>query len=116
MVRRDGATGTVIWDALHPAKPFASDRDPVRWMRGAFDPTRPGGLLEQVPDLNGDGVGDLVLFNALSPAVLAVSGKDGSMLWNYVAELNGQGGPRDLCPEAVGGCGRRASSAPADQR
>ncbi len=100
MIRRDGATGKVIWDAMHPAKPFPSDRDPVRWMRDAFYPTTPGGLLEHVPDLNGDGVGDLVLFSAFTPAVLAVSGKDGSMLWNYVAELNGQGGPRDLCPKA----------------
>ena len=101
LIRRDGATGKVIWDALHPAKAFASDRDPVRWMHDAFYPARSGGLMKQVPDLNGDGVGDLVLFNDFTPAVLAVSGKDGSMLWNYVAELNGQGGPRDLCPEAI---------------
>jgi hypothetical protein len=99
LIRRDGATGKVIWDAFHPRKPFASDRDPVRWMGNAFYPAPPGGLLEQVPDLDGDGVGDLVLFNDNAPAVLALSGKDGSMIWNYVAELNGPGGPRDVCPK-----------------
>jgi hypothetical protein len=97
LIRRDAATGKVIWDAFRPAKPFATDRDPVRWMRNAFWPRHPG-LLDQAPDLDGDGVGDLVLFNDNAPAVLALSGKDGSMLWNYVAELNGPGGPRDVCP------------------
>ena len=101
MIRRDGATGKVIWDAFQPAKPFPPDRDPVRWMRNSFYPTRPG-VLEQAPDLNGDGLGDVVLLNAWTPAVLAVSGKDGSMLWNYVAELNGPGGPRDLNPKSPG--------------
>ena len=33
MIRRDGVTGEVVWDALHPPKPFDRNRDPSRWVR-----------------------------------------------------------------------------------
>ena len=113
LIRRDGATGKIIWDAFHPRKPYATDRDPVRWMRNAFWPGHQS-LLDQVPDLDGDGVGDLVLFSEITPAVLALSGKDGSMIWNFVAELNGPGGPRDVCPKDPW-CSTTAPSPPADR-
>ncbi len=98
LIRRDGAGGKVIWDAFHPQHAFANDRDPVRWMCNRFQPERMGGLMDQVPDLDGDGAGDLVLFGSYTPGVVALSGKDGSMIWNYAGELNGPGGPTDQCP------------------
>ena len=45
LIRRDGASGKVIWDAGRPARPWEQDRDPVAWMRRLFsfgDEKRPG--------------------------------------------------------------------------
>ena len=33
VIRRDGATGTIFWDTLHPAHPFERNHDPVPWIR-----------------------------------------------------------------------------------
>ena len=50
--------------------------------------------LGPAPDLDGDGTGDLVWSVKGAASFLALSGEDGSMLWNYGAELDGLGGPR----------------------
>ena len=88
MIRRDGATGKVVWDASRPARPWEQGRDPVAWLRrlSCFgDEKRPGLLTRPAPDLNGDGIADLVWALNGTPSLLALSGKDGSLLWAYCA-------------------------------
>ena len=99
LIRRDGATGQVKWDAFHPAKPYASDHDPARWLGGHGTWSGRGELAAPPMDLDGDGTRDLVFYSRYAPALLAVSGADGSMLWNYVAELDRPGGPKDRSPD-----------------
>ncbi len=53
-------------------------------------------------DLDGDGTGDVLLAVVESNALLALSGKDGSMLWNHVAENDGPGGPLTVGPDVPG--------------
>jgi len=89
--RLHGATGQPAWPG-----PFALDekklpagRDAKEWewiqrtggFKGHF-----GRLLQPAPDLDKDGVGDLIfpagaVYVNLLPALLAVSGKDGRPLW-----------------------------------
>ncbi len=88
VIRRDGATGKVVWDASRPARPWEQGRDPVAWLRrlSCFgDEKRPGLLTRPAPDLNGDGIADLVWAINGTPSLLALSGKDGSLLWAYCA-------------------------------
>jgi hypothetical protein len=96
LIRRDGATGKPIWDASRPAKPWDEKRDPVAWIRRLCylgDQRRPGVLVRPAPDLDGDGTGDIVWAFRGTPSLLALSGRDGSMLWTYTAEPDGPGGP-----------------------
>jgi predicted Ser/Thr protein kinase len=91
LIRRDGATGKVIWDAARPARRWEPDRDPVAWMRRLCrfgDQKRPGVLTQPAPDLNGDGVGDLIWGMKGTSSLLALSGKDGSLLWAYTVDLS----------------------------
>ena len=53
--------------------------------------TQPGELVQPAPDLDGDGTGDLVWAMHGTPSLLAVSGKDGSLLWTYSADPDGPG-------------------------
>ena len=99
LIRRDVVTGQVRWDAFHPATPFVRDRDPARWMTALFASRRHGKLVEPASDLDGDGTGDLLWYFENSAALVALSGKDGSMIWNYVAELDGPGGPNLVGPD-----------------
>ncbi len=94
LICRDGARGGVIWDAFHPAKPFDRGHDPAPWMRNLFHKGGEGRLVEPAVDLDGDGTGDLLWYFRKTSGFLALSGKDGSMLWNYVADLDGPGGPQ----------------------
>ncbi len=96
LIRRDGATGKPIWEVSGPAKLTDPNRDPIAWMRRLCylgDEQRPGTLVQPAPDLDGDGTGDLVWAFRGTPSLLALSGKDGSMLWTYTAEVAGPGGP-----------------------
>ena len=104
LVRRDGVSGKPIWDASRPEKPWESNRDPVAWIRRLSyfgDETRPGKLVQPAPDLNGDGTGDLVWVIEGAASILALSGKDGSLLWTYSAKLDGPGGPDPAGPAAA---------------
>ncbi len=90
LICRDGATGKIRWDGYHPATPFSRKRDPAQWF-----PTLSGDrrveLVEPACDLDGDGTRDLLwCFRGLS-TFLAVSGKDGAVLWNHVVVLNSPG-------------------------
>ena len=88
-------SGKPIWDASRPAKPWDPKRDPVAWMRRLSylgDEQRPGALVQPAPDLDGDGTGDIVWAFRGTPSLLALSGKDGSMLWTYTAEAEAAAG------------------------
>jgi hypothetical protein len=92
LIRRDGTTGKPVWDLARPEKPWPADRDPAAWIRrlgNRGDNTSPGRILVPAPDLDGDGIGDLVLALAESPSLLALSGRDGSFLWASTATPDG---------------------------
>ena len=92
LICRDGATGRTLWDALHPAQQFVTVRDPAPVLAKYFAPAAGGWrFVESAPDLNGDGKGDLLLFAQGVAAFVALSGANGSMLWNYFADFDGRG-------------------------
>ncbi len=94
LICRDGATGKVLWDALHPAAPFDRRRDPARLLgNDSIWSVGDSRFVEPAPDLDGDGIGDLLLYFRSAAAFVALSGYDGSMLWNFFAELDGRRGP-----------------------
>ncbi len=94
LIRRDGRTGKVIWDVPRPARRSGKDREPDSSPKLLFgSKVVPASLVKSAPDLNGDGTGDAVFFSASDAAVVALSGKDGSLLWSYFANEDGSGGP-----------------------
>jgi hypothetical protein len=102
IVRRDGPTGKAVWDTSRPRFPYEPGRDPGRWLRDLLGRPTELGLVEPPPDLDRDGTRDLLLTLIGSPAFLAVSGRDGSMLWNHAADLDGPGGPQPEGPDLPG--------------
>ncbi len=94
LIRFDCTTMEVLWDAFHPAKPLDRSRDAAHWMRELVAHNWRATLVEPAPDLNGDGTRDLLWSVQATSAFLALSGRDGSMLWNYAPELDGAGGPQ----------------------
>jgi hypothetical protein len=93
--RRDGVTGELMWDTVNPKTPYGPLRDPGRWLRRVSPNRWSLQVTEPAIDLNGDGTRDvLVVIGNNANGFLALSGQNGSMLWNYVAELDGAGGPR----------------------
>ena len=59
-------------------------------------------FVEPACDLDGDGTQDVILVISNSYAMIALSGKDGAMLWNYVPEVDGPGGPQPEGPSLPG--------------
>ncbi len=100
--RRDGATGKVVWDALQPRKPGKTLTAYHPWLLWFAGHARSVRLVEPAPDLDGDGTRDLVFTPVSGTAFLALSGKDGSVLWTYLAELDGPGGAYPEGPELPG--------------
>jgi hypothetical protein len=94
LIRRDGATGKVQWDAFHPRKPLQSGRGLDGWMRDHPYLLSSTHLVYPAPDLDGDGTRDLVSASHYSPALVALSGKDGAMLWNFAGQIDGRVEPR----------------------
>jgi outer membrane protein assembly factor BamB len=86
--RLDGATGKDAWPGpvMLDAKDCPPGHDPNEWcsllahMPGVDDPPA---LVEPAPKLAADGTGDLVWASRTSPSLLAVSGRDGRLLWWY---------------------------------
>ncbi len=91
---RDPEDGRVIWQALRLPESGGIGHEAgaqrMLWLMLRF---HRGTLVQPPPDLNGDGVGDLVWQAPEEPAYLVLSGKDGSILWTYRAELDGPGTP-----------------------
>ncbi len=102
LLRRDGATGRVVWDAVEPASPHEPGRDPSRWIRPISRRHWFVSIVEPAVDLDGDGTRDVLLTFSEGPGFLAISGADGSMIWNHVASADGPGGPRPDGPERPG--------------
>jgi serine/threonine protein kinase/outer membrane protein assembly factor BamB len=105
LVRRDGSTGRPIWDTSRPVKPWETGRDPAALLRQLAhqgDSKRPGKLLQPAVDLNGDGTADLVWAIQGTPSLLALSGRDGGLLWRFTANEEGPGGPDANGPELPG--------------
>ena len=104
LMRRDGATGHPIWDAASPGRIQNGGHDPeytLTWMRRLaliWDDTPPGTLVKPAPDLDGDGTCDVVMAFARTPSLMAVSSKNGGMIWTYSAALDGVVGPDPLGP------------------
>ncbi len=102
LIRRDGATGNVVWDAANPTSPHDHGRDPSLWLR-RIGPNRWNfTMVEPAMDLDGDGTRDVLVVVGNNHAFLALSGKGGSMLWNHVAQDDGPGGPQPEGPELPG--------------
>ncbi len=80
LTRLDGRTGKAVWQ-----KKLADVRDRARVLSENWPGELP--LLRPAPDLDGDGVGDLVWFSAEKASIWALSGGNGKELWWY------QGGP-----------------------
>ena len=84
VICRDGVSSEVRWDASRAVKPREGADDAIEWLRTNTSWGDAGaGLLEGAPDLNGDGIGDLVWYSGRAVELLAASGKDGSTLWRY---------------------------------
>jgi hypothetical protein len=92
LICRDGATGKVRWDTSHSKRPFATGRDPASWLPNVSIHSLHGKLLEPAADFDGDGKSDLVWYFRDAPALLALSGADGGILWNFLAQSDGSGG------------------------
>ena len=98
LIRRDGATGKVIWEVVSPHTLAASEslRQRLLWRAAhtRFPRTR---FEEPAPDLDGDGTADLLLNLRQDLAFMAFSGKNGAMLWKYFAGPDGRpGAPSEL--------------------
>ena len=59
-------------------------------------------IVQPAFDVDGDAVADVVCGFAMVPSLLAVSGKDGSILWTYAADPDGPGKPQPDPPVFAG--------------
>ncbi len=96
--RLNGATGEPIWELPPRPKDGEPTKRPHPWLSWFLKyhsvlrkPIGPP------TDLNGDGTRDLIWGEG--PAFLAISGKDGSLLWTRLASVDGAG---ETDPEARG--------------
>ncbi len=112
IVRRDGRWGRPVWDTSRPSGRDGPLRDEGPWIRAIPTDPRQVSLVDPPPDLNGDGVGDLVWVFHNNPSLLVQSGKHGSLLWNYTAALDGPGGPRPDGPDLRHGPGGPEPASP----
>jgi outer membrane protein assembly factor BamB/tRNA A-37 threonylcarbamoyl transferase component Bud32 len=94
--RVDGATKKVVWETILDPKvqPLLTG---VHWdwkdVPIYLSEDRSPRLVSPAPDLDGDGTGDVVVVLRDQAAVLALSGKEGKVLWCHVPERPGNGGP-----------------------
>ena len=88
VTRRDAQTGTPVWDSERPALPWRADENGADRLRRWIEYGPMPELVKSAPDLDGDGIGDLVWFSRQMPALLALSGVNGSVLWEHLFELD----------------------------
>jgi outer membrane protein assembly factor BamB len=99
LICRDSDTGKVNWDAFHPAPAFDRAHDPVPVLRKLSGHQSERRFLERADDLDGDGTRDLVCCFPGTAAFIALSGKDGSMLWSQPSEVEGASRKPGSLPE-----------------
>ena len=87
VIRRDGQTGKPIWDSSRPSIPWRLDQDSADRLRRWHESTQTLDFVQPAPDLNGDEIGDLVGFSRNMTSLLALSGGNGSVLWECSFEL-----------------------------
>jgi hypothetical protein len=112
LIRRDGATGKVIWEAESPHTLAAGEslRQRLLWRATQAKVPRTG-FVEPAPDLDGDGTGDLLLNLRRDRAFVAFSGKNGALLWKYFAAADGQpGSPRSESQRALASLNQGATA------
>ena len=98
-LRRETEKGTPVWDIANPKVPYSPGHDPGPWLRrfGAY--AWGLHLVEPAFDSDGDGARDvIVVATGVVGAIIALSGRDGSMLWDYVADMDSPGGPLAKTP------------------
>ncbi len=96
LICRESDTGKVDWDAFHPVLAFDRAHDPVPVLRKLSGNHSERRFLERAHDLDGDGTGDLVCCFPGTATFIALSGKDGSMLWSQLAAVEGDRSPGSL--------------------
>ena len=94
LVCLDAGTGKERWDTSHPTRPFDGKRNPASWLPNVSIHSVQGRLLDPAIDFDGDGTRDLVWYFRDAPSVLALSGADGGILWDFMAGPDGSGKPR----------------------
>jgi predicted Ser/Thr protein kinase len=100
--KRDGLTGKLIWDAVKPAHPRAGDRDPTPRLQKLTAGTVYGRFIQPAPDVDRDGMGDLVWSARITDTIVAFSGRDGSFLWSYSARPDAADQTRGAANEPTG--------------
>jgi outer membrane protein assembly factor BamB len=95
LIRRDGATGRVIWEVVSPVGLVTSGNDSGSFMWNTSQVmTARSSFVQPAPDLDGDGIGDILLNLRRDVTFAAFSGKDGASLWIYAADSDGKPRPR----------------------
>ncbi len=103
VLRRDPGTGNAVWETSNPKVPYATAHDPGPWMRRFGQNVWGIHVVEPAFDCNGDGTRDVLLAVAANGnGFIALSGQDGSMLWNYSPDMDGPGGPLKERPSSPG--------------
>lgn len=102
IIRRDGVTGAVVWDAADHRAWYAAGRDPRPLLPRIREYGFTLSFVEPAVDLDGDGTRDVIVVVGSTNAIIALSGKDGSMLWNHALEQEGINGLQPEGPELIG--------------
>jgi serine/threonine protein kinase/outer membrane protein assembly factor BamB len=106
--RLDGATARVVWERPVDAKdlPEGMKDGPFDWKTWfGYSPVVPPApmpaarLIRPAPDLDGDGVRDLVWAGDNPAMLFAVSGKDGKRLWSFTTRPRREGEMRKVPAE-----------------
>ncbi len=103
LIRRDGLSGKIVWDAARPFIPRPiPEEDPAARLRRMMHIGRLLDPVQPTPDLDGDGIGDLIWSSAYMTSFLALSGRDGSVLWESTPALSGEEEARSRDAELPG--------------
>ena len=109
IIRRDGLAGRVVWDTAAARSSYGPGRDPGQWLRAVEPGMMRVSFVEPAVDLDGDGTRDVVVVEDGRNTFIALSGKDGSMLWKHAAERP-RGGRRVEVEERPGAVKRPTSA------
>ena len=86
VIRRDGETGKPVWDSSRPPIPWKTDEVAADRVRRWLESGPNVELIQPAPDLDGDGIGDVVWVSRNMNSLLALSGRNGAVLWEHALE------------------------------